>query len=142
MPSGWYNKGVYDLSTGGLDLDGSTVKAMLLNQSHSFNRDHNFVSDISANEISAVGYARQTLVSKAVTEDDTNDAAYWDAADPVFGPLASGQTIEYLALYRDTGVDATSPLIACWQLVATATDGGTFTFTVSASGLTKIWSAT
>lgn len=142
MPSGWYNKGLYELANGDVNLGSSTIKAMLLNSAASFDRDHNFVSDVVANEITAVGYSRQTLGSKTVTENDTNDAAYWDCADVTFGSLASGQTVKFVVLYRDTGADATSPLLCCWQMVPQATDGTPVKFVVSSSGLTKVWSAT
>lgn len=142
MPSGWYNKGLYEIANGDVNLGTSTIKALLLKSTGSFDRDHNFVSDIVAHEITASGYSRQTLASKTVTENDTNDAAYWDCADISFGTIASGQTIGYMVLFRDAGSDATSPLLCCWALVPQDTDGTPIKFVVSSSGLTKIWSAT
>jgi hypothetical protein len=142
MPSGFYNKGLYEIGSGGTNLVSSTIKAMLLKSTAAFNRDHNFVSDVVAHEVSVAGYARQTLANKAVTENDTLDAAYWDADNIAFGTLAAGQTVKFVVFYRDTGADGTSPLLACWQLVETATDGTAFSFTPNAAGLAKIWSAT
>jgi hypothetical protein len=142
MPSGFYNKGLYEIGSGDTNLVSSTIKAMLLKDTASFNRDHNFVSDVVAHELSVGGYARQAVANKTMTENDTLDAAYWDADNVAFGALAAGQTVKFVVFFRDTGADATSPLIACWQLVETATDGGAFSFAPNAAGLAKVWSAT
>ena len=63
---------------------------------------HRFLSDISA---SARIAGPVTLVSKATT----GGAA--DAADVTFAAV-SGASIEAIVIYKDTGSEATSPLIA------------------------------
>jgi hypothetical protein len=142
MASGWYNKGLEELALGDTDLANSDLRAMLLKSTGSFNRDHNFVADVVANEVTAVGYSRQTLTSKVVTKNATADAVYWTADKPVFGPLTVGQTIGYIVVFRHTGDDATAPLLCCWQVVPFGTDGSSYRADWSANGLVKIWSAT
>lgn len=122
-----YNKGLEEIAKALTDLDGSTLKVLLLKSSYVANKDHGFVSDIVADELSAGGYVRGTLATKVVTRDDVNDFAYLDADDQAFGALATGQTIGGAALVRDTGLDATSPLIAFYDLTDTPTNGSTIT---------------
>lgn len=142
MPSGWYNRGVYTLATG-YALDGATVfKGMLLKTTYAFDRDHVVVADVVAHELTAAGYLRQTVGNRVVTQNDIKDATYWDADNVAFGPMVAGETARFFAIFLDTSDDATSPLLACWQIVDYPTDGGVFTFEVSPSGLTKLWSAT
>jgi hypothetical protein len=45
-------------------------------------------------------------------------------------------------VFRETGDDATAPLLMCWQVVPYPTDGGEYEFPISASGISKFWSAT
>jgi hypothetical protein len=142
MPAGWYNRGIYDVVSNQCDPETSDLKCLLLKTTGAFDRDDAYVSDISANELTAVGYARVQLTNPVLNQDDIMDAVYLDGDDPIFGPIAAGQTIGYMVIFRDTGADATSPLLMCWKVVPTDTDGGEFTFEFSASGISKFWSAT
>lgn len=79
-------------------------------------RDLNFVSELLAvsgvQEISVSGYSRQTLGTKTVAEDDTNDRALLDVADIAFGTLTTGQTVNGIAIYvHDADGDGASDLI-------------------------------
>lgn len=133
MANGVYNKGKEEIAKALTDLDGSTLKVMLVNSTYTFDADHLFVDNGGAadpidKEISVSGYARGTLASKAVTRDDTNDFAYLDADDQVFTSLASGQTIGGAVLFRDAGgADSANPLIAFYDLTDTPTNGGNVT---------------
>jgi hypothetical protein len=128
-----YNKGLEEIAKALTDLDGSTLKVMLVDATYAANKDHLFVDDGTANdpqshEISVAGYARQTLANKVVTRDDTNDMAYLDGDDVVFSALATGQTIGGAVLLRDAGgADTANPLIAFYDLTDTPTNGGSAT---------------
>jgi hypothetical protein len=98
VANGTYNKGKAQIANGGIDLDTSDLRVLLVKSSYTFNPDHNFVDNGDANdpqshEVTVSGYARQTLANKTVTQDDTNDFAYFDADDAVFTGLAVGETI-------------------------------------------------
>src|SRR5262245_22259185 len=89
MSTSWYNRGLYELATGQTWTSGS-LKILILSTSvsYTFNKDHDFVSDVSASEASGGGYSggfsgsgRKTLSSATVTLDDTNDRIVLDAAD-------------------------------------------------------------
>ena len=144
MASGIYNRGLYEIASDGTGLSTSTLKVMLLNASHSFNRDHNFVSDIVANEITAAGYTRKTLSSPAFTEDDAADCAYFDMADPSWSGVTGSETAAHAVVFRDTGADATSPLIGSWALVPydVSANGGANSLPWNSNGLIKFTSAT
>lgn len=142
MASGWFNRGVYEVVAQSTDIVADTVRFMLLKNTYAFDRDHEFVSDVVTHELTAVGYARVDATGKTLTANSTNDASYFDCDNPVFGPLAAGQTIGFVVAFKDTGSGATSPLLMCWQVVAQPTDGSEYEFIVSPSGLSKFWSAT
>jgi len=127
-----YNKGLEEIAKALTDLDGSDLRVLLVRETYVFNADHAFVDDGSANdpqshEVSVGGYARQALANKAVTKDDATDKAYLDADDAVFAALAAGQTAHAAILYRHTGTDTTSPLIAFYDMADTLTNGGNIT---------------
>lgn len=89
-------------------LTAQTIKALLLtNSSPGFNAAHDFVDDVTANEVSASGYSRQA-VSGTVTSDA--DGAYFTPTNYVeFGPMIA--TVRYVVFFNDTGNDATSRVI-------------------------------
>lgn len=64
------------LMDGDIDLANDTIKVMLLTSSYTPDLDHDFVDDVSANEVSGTGYTAggATLASKAITDDDANAA--------------------------------------------------------------------
>lgn len=87
----------------------------------------------TTNEISATGYtaAGATLASKAVTQDDTNDRAAWDAADVTWTSLAAA-TIQRAILYDDT--TATKHQAIIWE-IGTNSNGGNYTIQFNAAGM-------
>lgn len=127
MANGVYNKGKYVIANAGANLASADLRVLLVNSAYSFDADHNFVSDVSANEISVGGYARSALDNKILTEDDTNDFAYLDADDEVFTSLASGQTIGGAILYLFNAADSAAALIAFYDVTDTPTNGGNVT---------------
>jgi hypothetical protein len=124
---------------GDIDLTADTIKLMLLDDNHTPDIDaEEFIDDVSANEVSASGtYSAGggTLASKVVTVDDTNDRAYFDAADVAF--TSATITARYAYLYKDTGTPGTSPIIGYYDYTENkSSTAGTFThsFTAPASG--------
>lgn len=105
-----------------------TLKVMLLTSSYTPNLDTDqFVSGISANELPATGnYARQTLGTKACTADSGNHRAYFDAADLSIAS-ATFANVRYAAVFKDTGSDATAPLLFLFDFGSTQVfNGDTF----------------
>ena len=135
-----FNRGIQELLSGATDWDGATdVRVLLVDTGYIFDPDHNFVSEVivGLQELSASGYARQTLASRTLTEDDTNNRVVLDAADTAFGALATGDTVGGAVVYRHVGVtDSANPLIGFLDVSpGVPTNGSTFTLTWSADGL-------
>lgn len=114
---------------GDIDLLNDTIK-VVLTKTYSYSSAHDYLDDVAA------GYrvATATLASKTTT------GGAFDSADPTFSAVASGSTVTGIWVYKDTGTDSTSPLIAWYDTNASSaaisivTSGGNITLTVSASG--------
>ncbi|MDP2319559.1 MAG: hypothetical protein Q8O42_09515 [Acidobacteriota bacterium] len=129
MPNLVYNVGKEKIANGAIDLDTSTIKVMLVQSTYTVDADHGAIDDGTAadpasHEISVSGYSRQTLATRTVTKDNTNDRAYLDADDATFAALAAGQTIGGAIIFIDSGADNTSYPIAFFDLTDTPTNGG------------------
>jgi hypothetical protein len=115
MPNVTYNGFLEALAKAQANLVTATIKMMLVQAGYVPNKDHRFVNQVT-NEISVIGYARQTLANKTVTRDDANDFAILDADDPLWTTLAAGQTIAGAVLFLDLGSDATSLLMGLYEI--------------------------
>ena len=133
------------LLTAGIDIENdSGVKAMLLSTAYTPNKDHDFVDDINANELSGTGYAggfagsgRKTLASRAIVQDDSGDVSYADCADITWTAINAG-TIGHIAIIKEITNDAASVIIAIIDTADVTTDGGNYTWQVAADGFLKL----
>ena len=135
MASGVYNRFKYNLMKKLIDLSTDTCNVALLNNSHTFNADHDVWSDVSANELAASGnYATggATLGSPTVTQDDANDCATFDGADTSW---ATATFTAYHAVIYDNSVSG-FPLICSIDFGGAKTvAAGTFTIVFDEAGL-------
>ena len=130
---------------GTINLLSDTIKVMLLGAGYTPNNDHVFISDLGANELSGTGYtagfgsaSRKTLSSKVITKDDTNDIAFFDAADVSWTAISAG-TAAYAAIVKEGTSDTDSPVIAVIdQSPDVATNGGDYTIQWAADGIFKL----
>lgn len=101
-----------------VDLDTDTIKVALLNIAvdYTYSAAHNFLDDVTR----YAGTTDQTLGTKTVTD------GVFDAANATFTAVAiSGtKTVGGLLIYEDTGVAATSGLIAYIDGFAAVTPNG------------------
>ena len=101
MSSALYDKGREGFLDGSIDWDTDTIKACLVDTgTYTFNAAHDFLDDVSG--IVATSGA---LSGKSAT------GGVADAADVTFSAV-SGSSVEAIILFKDTGVAATSRLIA------------------------------
>lgn len=135
-----YNKGKYVLGTGTVVWTSDTIKCMLVTSGYTFNADHTFVDSGSGadnpltNEVSTgSGYARKTLGTKTVTQDDTNDRVVYSAADLTW-TTPNTWTAAAAIVFHDTGADTTSELLAFLN-------GGGFPKTMNGSDFLIAWAA-
>ena len=109
MASGVYNRSkghnaALDWSSGA-----QTFRAILLNSTHSFNPDHDFVADISANEMGGAG--RVDVTGRSVTISDANDRSEHDGNNVTFAAVTG--TAQFVVVYRFVTNDADSSLVCC-----------------------------
>ncbi|MGE5512375.1 MAG: hypothetical protein ACM31O_14100 [Bacteroidota bacterium] len=133
MASALYPKFKELLLGGDIDLMADTIKAALVDSNDvSFNTAHDFLDDVSAGIVGTP----QTLNNKSITN------GVFDADDITF-PSVTGDQVEVILLYKDTGNPATSPLIAWIDTAASGLpvtpNGGNINVAWS-SGANKIFS--
>lgn len=131
-----YNTGKEQILNGGIDLDTNTIKAMLVGTGYTEDADHDYVADLSANESAGTNYVRKTLTI-TITKDDTNDRVVVDATDVTWTALgADVGTVYGVVIFKDTGNDATSPLIYFGKFsTAYVSNGADLTLVFAALGL-------
>jgi hypothetical protein len=108
-----YGLGMEKIAEASVDFLNDTVKVALVTSSYTFDQDtHDFWDDVSTNEVSGTGYTAggETLGTKTVTYDAGTNEVRFDAADVTW--TSSTITARYAVIYKDSGVAATSPLIA------------------------------
>lgn len=112
-----------------LDLDTDTIKVALVDTgTYTYSASHQYYSSVS----SAVVGTPVTLGSKTVTN------GVFDAADSTFTAV-TGNSVEAIVIYKDTGTAGTSPLIAYFDTGVTGLpvtpNGGDISVTWNASGI-------
>lgn len=126
---------------GGFDLDTDTLKVMLCTSSYTPNIDtDDFITDASGAEVSGTGYTAggATLSGASITQDNTNDLAYLDATDTSW-TVSTITNARYAVIYKDTGVAATSPILAVIDFGSNkSSSGDTFLITWSSSGILSL----
>ena len=120
------------LGNGGISLSADTIKVVLVDTaSYTYSASHQYLSDVPSGMRVATSSA---LSTKTVT------GGVFDADDVTLSSVTGAQS-EALVLYKDTGNEATSPLIA---YIDTATglpvtpNGGNITISWS-NGSSKIF---
>lgn len=123
------------------DWNNDTIKAALVTNVYTPNRNtDDYWDDVVANELAAgSGYTTGgvTLSSKSVTLDAANNRVLVDAADPQW--TSATFTAKYLVIYKSTGVNSTSLLVAYVNLddssgtASKSVSAGTFTVQFSTS---------
>ena len=131
-----YNEFKKELLAGTIDLDGHTLK-MILVTGYTPNIDsHNGYANVSAYEVSGTHYSAvgAALGSLTVTKDTSNDKGVFDAADVTCSSISAG-TPSHAILYDDS--HASDVLIAYWE-VTTPTNGGNYTLQFGAGGVVTL----
>lgn len=106
-----------------IDLSADTIKIVLCTSSYTYSTAHDFLNDVTA------GY--RVATSAALSSKTTTGGAF-DAADVTFASL-TGSTVTSWILYRDTGIESTSNLIAYFDTVS---GGGALSYTPNGSSFT------
>lgn len=131
----FYNNFKEQLNKKALDMVNDVIK-VTLHTGYTPNIDtHQVWADVSATEYATGGNYTAggvTLANKAVTQDDTNDRAKFDADDAAWTSLTLSPATPSHAIIRDTTTDC---LIGYVVLGTTATNGGNYTIQWATSGI-------
>lgn len=123
---------------GSVALLTDTIKVALFTASYTpATKTDTFFSDIVANEGSGTGYTTGgiNLATPVVSTDTTNDRGVFTAANASWAGLTISN-IRYAVIYKYTGTNSTSPLIAVIDFGSNqSSSGGTFTISWNASGI-------
>jgi len=135
-----YNSFKKFIGDGGVDWDTDTIKVALVTSAYVPNIDsHTFFSDIT-NEVVGTGYTAGggTLLNCAVTVDNSNDWAKYDADDYTW--TTASITARGAVVYKSLGGDAhVSPVICYVDFGADKTSSaGDFTIQWHADGVFKL----
>lgn len=111
-----------------IDLDTDTIKVALIDTgTYTYSASHQYWSSASS---AAVG-TPATLANKTIAN------GVFDADDVTYSAV-TGNTVEAIIVYKDTGSAATSPLIAYFDSgtgLPITPNGGNITLTFNASGI-------
>jgi len=139
MASLTYNSFKKHLMNGGIDLDTDTIRVALVTEDYTPDQDaHEYFDDVT-NEVVGVGYTADgaALAGKAVTQDDTDNEGVFDANDTEW--TVATITARAAVIWKDTGTDATSPLIRYHDFGEDkTTTGTTFKITWAAEGILNL----
>jgi hypothetical protein len=142
MASGFYNQALADILSGAIDLDSNTLKIMLVDTGYTYDPDHQVVdnggndaTDPSHNEIVATNYtggfagAGRKTATLTVSKQDANNRAVITIGDLTWTALggATNDTVGGAILIKEITNDASSRVIAFFDLTDTPTNGGDFT---------------
>ncbi len=110
---GMYNRGK---KFGKADWEAGTWRVLLVTSSYTPNADHDFVSDVVANEASGAGYSRKDLTTRTATVDDTNDRVDYTADKVLWATLTAA--FKYAIVYKFGSNDGDSELHSWYDLGA------------------------
>jgi len=137
-----FNLGKKEILDNSIALLTDDIRVMLITSAYTPNANDDFISDgARAAELSGAGYTAngEALASKTIVEDDPNNRAEFDSADNTFTGIDAG-TAAAAVIYKNTGVDTTSTLIAYIDSggFPIVTNGGDLTITWNAEGIYQI----
>jgi hypothetical protein len=86
----------------GLNWGTDTMKVVLLDSTYTVNlATHTMLSNLTG-----------TVATSSALTGQTSTSGIAEASNVTFSTVASGSTVQYMAIYKDTGTASTSPLIA------------------------------
>ncbi len=143
-----YNVFAAELLKGTIDLDApDDIRVLLFESKTDVDKDDADVAAVLARagttELTSTNYARQNLGSDAVTQDDANDRAEYDAADAVFSTLvqAAAETITGYLVYKFITNDAGSIPMVQGDISPAIVPNGDLTMQWDAQGIIQLASA-
>jgi hypothetical protein len=122
----------------------AAIKTIFVNTSYVPNIDHQYLSSLTAYEVSGTNYVkgygnsgRKAVTGRTLTVNTTTDKTYLDCDDSTYGAISVGVIGAMIYILESGGSDATSVPLICLNGTGFPknTNGGDITFRISASGL-------
>lgn len=121
MANALYGLGKNKILTAAINLSTDTIKVRLVKNTYTQNLSTDeFISSVTK----ITGTTDQTLTTKTIT------LGVFDADDVTYTAVGAGETSEGVVIYKDTGVEGTSPVLAYIDTITgfpLATSGGNIT---------------
>lgn len=133
--------GTLNLASGGDDI---RIALVMTNTTADTEVDAAVMSDFSTiDECDGANYVRKAFTNEAVTDDDANNRAEFDADDVSWTSLGNGtRAVQGAVVYKHVTNDTDSIPIAYIEFASTVNPGGgTFTMTFDAEGIIQAASA-
>ncbi len=128
MANAVYPKALETFLGGGIDMLNDNIAVVLLDATATYSSSDQFLDDVAA---PGDQVAQVSLTTKSVTN------GYFNADDATFTAL-TGSTVTSWVLFKDTGTDSTSPVIAWFD---TKADTTSYSFTPNGSDYTLVFDA-
>ena len=132
-----YGLGTKKIVEGTINLTSDTIKVMLATNSYIPNQDtHEFADDVT-NQCTNAAYAQAlTLSNKSFAYDTaTNKIKFDNTVDPVWSATTITNA-RYAIFFKDTGTEATSPIISYHDFGADkSSSSADFTLVLNAGGI-------
>jgi hypothetical protein len=142
MATHWFNEGKkYVLENG---LSGVDVRAAMLMTNTTADTENDGIVNLdditTLDECDGSGYARVALTGEAITKDDANDRALFDANDVAWGTIgAATRAVAGVLIYVEVGADSADiPLVWLEYASPKTMDGSAFTSTFNAAGISEL----
>jgi hypothetical protein len=130
MANARYPYSEYLFGLGQIDLMTDTIKVCLLDLTkYTFSAAHQFLSDLIGSSDPRIG------TDQAITVATLNTLGVFGGAPVTFSAL-SGNTVGAMAIYKDTGTAATSPLLGYYDRDV---NGNPISITPNGTDLTVNW---
>lgn len=139
MANAGYNFAAKKFIDGALNWASADLRLLLVDAGYTFNKDHDFVDDVVADELSGTGYARKTLAGEATSLDNVNDRAEGDANDVTWTGIDAG-TAKAAIIFVQVTNDADSYLVCYIDTggFPITTNGGDLSIQFNAEGVIQI----
>jgi hypothetical protein len=127
-----YSTGLLAIANGTVSWANSTIKAMIVDSGYTFTKSHEFVSDVSADEVTnstGTGYERKTLTNKTVTL--ATDVVTFDADNLTYTAVDTNETWDALIVYAEGTADANRRLLAYLPVDELVTNGSDAVITIT-----------
>ena len=140
MASNIYNNGLLKILDRTVDYASDNIAVLLVGNSYTFDVSHEYVDDLSDEAVNDTGsgYARLSLASKTITLNTSANAVVFDCGDISYTDIATTNTLAGAVIYKDSGTDSTSDLVAFIDFADIVTNGSDIDLQINANGLFRI----